>query len=176
MRDLDQILRIASAAVPRDYFQLPVAGQEHPIYRERVYCYELYHQIRCQWPPGSGFTLAGEVDKAGHRLLRGGKLDRVKPDFLVHSPGDMDENFAAIEVKPSNASVASIVEDVETLEAFRDEANYERSLMWIYGERDFNALLDQLCSECRMRGVGKDVEVWVHATAGAEAQPVVKLS
>jgi len=29
------------------YTQLLVTGSDKPIYRERVYCYELYHQPRC---------------------------------------------------------------------------------------------------------------------------------
>jgi len=28
-------------------FQLPFAESDEPIYRERVYCYEIYHQLRC---------------------------------------------------------------------------------------------------------------------------------
>ena len=36
----------ATARVPEVYCQLPVAGEKSPIYRERVYCYELYHQLR----------------------------------------------------------------------------------------------------------------------------------
>jgi len=36
----------ASARIAADYFQLPVADADS-VYRERVYCYELYHQLRC---------------------------------------------------------------------------------------------------------------------------------
>ena len=41
-----KLLIEATARVPLHYFQLPVAEREDPIYRERVYCYELYHQLR----------------------------------------------------------------------------------------------------------------------------------
>ena len=37
------LIRDATAALDAHYFQLPVAELEDVIYRERVYCYELYH-------------------------------------------------------------------------------------------------------------------------------------
>ncbi len=43
--DLDRLLEDlceATGRVEAIYFQLPVVGQEAPIYRERVDCYELY--------------------------------------------------------------------------------------------------------------------------------------
>ena len=39
-------LREAGKRMDAHYFQLPVAGSEEPVFRERVYCYELYHQLR----------------------------------------------------------------------------------------------------------------------------------
>lgn len=75
----------ASSQIGREYFQLPVAGAEEPEYRERVYCYELYHRWRCHWFDSFPFSLSGEVDKTGHPLIRGAP----KPDFLVHIPGQM---------------------------------------------------------------------------------------
>ena len=103
MHDFERIFEAATAAIDPDYFLLPVSGREHPIYRERVYCYELYHQIRVRWPGDTRHTLAGEIDKSGHPLIRGNGLDNCKPDFLVHLPGEMEGNYAAIEVKPVTA-------------------------------------------------------------------------
>ena len=48
MEQLTDILRQATAAIGRDYFLLPIHGAA-PVYRERVYCYELYHQMRLRW-------------------------------------------------------------------------------------------------------------------------------
>lgn len=89
---IEQFLR-ASQEIDHAYMQLPVAGKETPIYRERVYCYELYHQLsllRVQFAP---YSLSGEVDKSGHPYIRGNNLDCVKPDFLLHEPGNMDANL-----------------------------------------------------------------------------------
>lgn len=62
------------------YFQLPVAGLEDAIYRERVYCYELYHWIRNGWN-GFDFSLGGEVDKTGHPLFPRGRVCAVQARF-----------------------------------------------------------------------------------------------
>lgn len=56
--------------------------------------------MRLRWPKECPYSLCGEVDKAGHPLIRGHGLDHLKPDFLVHDPGDLDENLVVIEVKP----------------------------------------------------------------------------
>ena len=44
-----KVLR-ACRAIASDYMDLPVYGLEDPQYRERVYCYELYHQLRAFMP------------------------------------------------------------------------------------------------------------------------------
>ena len=50
-----------------------------PEYRERVYCYEHYNRWRCHWPDGYPYSLAGEIDKHGHPIIRGA----AKPDFRM---------------------------------------------------------------------------------------------
>jgi hypothetical protein len=78
-----RILSEASAAVHQNYFRLPVKGTS-PAYRERVYCYELYHQMRLRWPypcaPDFPYWLNGEIDKRGNP-----KFKKGVPDFLVHT-------------------------------------------------------------------------------------------
>ncbi len=63
MEELDHILAEATSAIEADYFRLPIDGGI-PVFRERVYCYELYHQMRSRWPPRSQcrYLLNGEVD------------------------------------------------------------------------------------------------------------------
>ena len=99
------LLVAATDKIHRTYFHLPIDGSNLPIYRERVYCYELYHQLRTIWPDDYPFSLGGEVDKSGHPLFRDHpKLRDAKPDLLVHQPGNMDGNLVVLEVKPVNAS------------------------------------------------------------------------
>lgn len=132
-------LLTASSRITQEYVLLPIANGEDR-YRERVYCYELYHQWRCQWMQAFRYQLSGELDKRGHTLVKGKHLDSCIPDFLVHTPGDM-ENLIAMEVKPANREPKDFVRDLEKLTAFRrslvdqDErpANYEAAFFWIYG-------------------------------------------
>jgi hypothetical protein len=126
------------------YFQLPVAGLEDAIYRERVYCYELYHWIRNGWN-GFDFSLGGEVDKTGHPLFREGEYAQSKPDFLVHRPGDMDRNLACVEVKPSIRSVGDFRDDLKKLTWFCRNARYYGGIFLVYGvEEQETQELDRL--------------------------------
>lgn len=126
-----EALRDSTAVIAADYFALPVSGQEDPQYRERVYCYELYHQWRSLWNHAR-FKLCGEIDKAGHPIIR----NNAKPDFLVHVPGAM-ENLLAVEVKPANAALRDVVKDLKTLTFFRQQLgggdNYFAAYLLIYG-------------------------------------------
>src|SRR5262245_38397876 len=94
---LHSLIHAAASNVSREYFQVPVADAE-AVYRERVYCYELYHQLRCLWDRFP-FSLGGEVDKSGNPHFAEGPYAQAEPDFLVHTPGAMGDNLAVIEVK-----------------------------------------------------------------------------
>lgn len=151
--DLERVtawLTDASKAVPWEYFMLPVAGQEKPVYRERVYCYELYHQWRCRWGNDFLYSLSGEIDKQGHPIVRCG----AKPDFLVHSPGTMT-NLLAVEVKPCNAALTKMVKDLKTLTLFRrslgNGKNYFAAYFWVYGHSmaDWRSLAEKLVTRAR---------------------------
>jgi hypothetical protein len=102
MHELSDLLAKATAAIEPGYFRLSIHGRD-PVYRERVYCYELYHQMRKLWPNDCAFCLNGEVDKAAHPILMTLGADGFKPDLLVHRPGDMGGNHAVMEVKSARA-------------------------------------------------------------------------
>ena len=59
----------ATEKIGDKYFRLPVAYDEEYVFRERAYCYELYHQIREILPEDFPYILSGEVNKAGHPLI-----------------------------------------------------------------------------------------------------------
>ena len=171
--DIEPILMRATEAIGRSYFQLPIDGREDPIYRERVYCYELYHQLRLYWPEDESYELSGEVDKSGHPLIRGNELDNVKPDLLVHTPGNMGGNFAVIEVKPINASRNGIAKDLATLTAFRRHARYRKAIYLIYGHGDMERILNTI-SELQFQDRENKIEIglmefWHHKEFGAPA-------
>jgi len=130
-----QLLSEATAAIPAHYFQLPVADQECTIYRERVYCYELYHQLRELLkadPLFDRYALCGEVDKSGHPIIR-----RHVPDFVLHVPRAMDANLVVIEVKPINAELSGFRKDLETLAYFTsDIVGYQCGIELVYGDNE----------------------------------------
>lgn len=148
-------LTLATQMIDSDYIKLPVAGREHRVYRERVYCYELYHQLRLKMrelKTLSSYMLCGELDKSAHPYMRGNALDSVKPDLLVHVALSMTKNLVAIEVKPAGRIYADhkrpdrgrcraigkqeIKKDLRILTAFRRGGKYHRAIYLIYGGYD----------------------------------------
>jgi len=132
------ILQAATAQVSQPFFQLPVAGQEDPIYRERVYCYELYHQMRtllealAEADPLREFVLNAEIDKQGHLFI-----EPHMPDFVFHVPGTMEHNLVVVEVKPVTAAADKIQKDIRTLEHFvSDRGRYSLGVELVYGDRN----------------------------------------
>jgi hypothetical protein len=164
MEELTDILRAATAAVPTEYFLLPLHGAA-PIYRERVYCYELYHRLRCLWPERSHYRLNGEVDKRNHPYFQDD--EQPKPDLLIHQPGTGD-NFAAVEVKPSGAANREITKDLVTLTLLSRRAAYRRYIYLIYGEGAGQDV--ERVNSCAMRVEGLPmIELWLHSTPGVLA-------
>lgn len=114
MNDLDSTLEAATAGVEAPYFRLKIHGGPS-VFRERVYCYELYHQMRKLWSTQNTFFLNGEVDKQAHPLFQRLEAAGAKPDLLIHTPGDSAGNYAIIEVKHS-LSDKGIRKDLQTLD------------------------------------------------------------
>ncbi|MGB8364830.1 MAG: methionyl-tRNA formyltransferase-like protein [Rhizomicrobium sp.] len=161
MRQFEDILRGATSNITEEYFQLPVEGGP-AIYRERVYTYELYHQMRCLWPKeGTELRLNGEVDKKAHPVLSQREMRLAIPDLLVHGPGYMARNYAVIEIKPQTASPIGIEKDVGTLSEFVRVAGYERAVYLHYGYDLADELLTAIEGEARKIGAPK-IEVWLH--------------
>lgn len=113
----------------KDYFQINNSGSEIPIYRERIYCYELYHQLRCVLGDSTTYKLQSEPDKRGHRIIEGG----CNPDFIFHKPGTMDQNLVVMEVKKVDSKTNEIRSDIKKLKKFL-EKHYHWAIMLIYGD------------------------------------------
>lgn len=167
MNELTKILTAATAAIKRGYFHLPIDGGD-PVYRERVYCYELYHQMRSRWPD-SKYVLNGELDKAGHPLLIELGADNKKPDFLVHKPGDMRGNHTIIEVKVAEAANDGIRKDIKTLDRFVRRVNYKRAIYLFFGHAADNALIKRIRSVAEEFDELVPIELWFHQSVGQPA-------
>ena len=167
MEQLTDILTDATARIEGLYMRLPVDGGEGQ-YRERVYCYELYHQMRSLWPDPCDYSLNGEVDKRGHPIIAALTAAMAIPDLLVHTPGSMQGNHAILEVKHANASRDGIRKDLRTLSRFRqNDIHYERAIYLFFG----GVRMDRLTEVVGETEFAKlpPIEVWVHEQAGAPA-------
>lgn len=169
---MENLLPTATQKISQNYFQLPISGLEDPIYRERIYCYELYHQLRSIWPLNCPYELSGEVDKAGHPLIRGNNLDGTKPDLLIHIPGNMAGNYCVIEVKPINTR-RGIIKDLITLTAFRLHAGYSKAIYLFYGNQDTEKVRNRILNinnafENDIIDINL-IEFWFHTGVGIQA-------
>ena len=129
----------AEARIEKYYHQVPVAGIRDPVFRERVYCYELYHQLRNVLGDNFPYKLYGEVDKVGHPTIQY-FLGAKKPDFVIHVPGDMTHNLVVIAVKSVMVKdkLYKLKKDLRTLQGFLDKAKYYRGIMLVYGNGEFD--------------------------------------
>jgi len=168
MNELTRIFSEATAAIKRSYFHLPIDDSD-PVYRERVYCYELYHQMRSRWPADCKFYLNGELDKAGHPLLRELGADKSKPDFLVHKPGDMKGNHTIIEVKQVATKKDDIRKDIETLDRFVRKVNYQRAIYLFFGQKYDYGLMEKILSVAGEFDELASIEIWFHNESGESA-------
>jgi hypothetical protein len=170
-------LLCASSQIGVEYFKLPIADmtEEEAAYRERVYCYELYHRWRCHWPDGFSCSLHGEVDKSGHSLIP----DSPKPDFLVHVPGSMENNLLVMEVK--TCKLYNKETALKNLIKFRRElkdqkgqpAYYHAAYFWVFGigEPGLREKLESVVSQFDEAGL-RLIRFFVHERALARATEV----
>ena len=174
MNDFYKILENATSKIDDCYFKTFITDktkiQKH-IYRERVYCYELYHQMRKQWPDDNVLKLNGEFDKSGSQLFSGSILKNAKPDFLVHVAGDIKNNYAAMEVKPCTASRKSLEIDLNKLSEIQLMAKFKLVIYLIFGDK----------AECKAKESHKiikklkikaNIEIWAHSCPKSAAKPV----
>ena len=171
MENLTEVLSLATRNVPRGYFHLNIDGGDS-VYRERVYCYELYHQMRCIWPNDSEYCLNGELDKVAHPILKELKADHVKPDLLIHKPGCMESNFGIIEVKTKIAPNSGIKKDLETLSLFINKVCYKRAIYLFYGYGLTSEFLGKVTNVSEEVENLAKIEVWAHHTPGKAAKPI----
>lgn len=115
-------------------FKIPRYRSEDA-YRERAYCYELYHQLRINLPGDFPYTLHGEVDKRGYDFINANEI----PDFILHKPNTMD-NLVIVEVKTIENYRRKYRKDFNTLKKFTKELgpeiefNYKLGIWLVFGK------------------------------------------
>jgi hypothetical protein len=160
MENFDQTLMEATKALGSEYFYLSMHNAS-AMYKERVYCYELYHQLRLRWPEVTPYRLNGEVDKARHPDF---SEMRMIPDFLVHQPGTSN-NFLVMEVKRCDSSD---LDDFDKLRWFL-KYGYKRAIWLVYGQEA------EKCAKAQLQTLkdGELIQVWVHKES---TQPAYRLA
>ena len=73
--ELIEFIKTGMDRVSGSFFSVVTCGDVKPIARERVYCYELYHQMRSiqendnKYPSLCKYILHAEIDKSGHPII-----------------------------------------------------------------------------------------------------------
>ncbi len=116
--------------IERPYFKLETTYEPSGIVRERVFCYELYHQLRLSMGNDLGLTLNGEIDKRGH--IDFDPEHRKNPDFVFHIPGQHKGNTIVMEVKGRIDTPEDIVKDFKTITTFVDRYQYQLGVFLLY--------------------------------------------
>lgn len=124
-------LRESAMKVKTEYFLLP-RHEDESTWRERVYCYELYHQLRLS-VKNTNYILNGEVDKSGQFFFENSELKNAKPDFIYHRPGTQD-NLVVVEVKTILASYKALTDDIDKLKIFLSSFGYKLAVMLVFGQ------------------------------------------
>lgn len=120
-------LKEALSKIDQSYYRVLTTYDE--IVRERVFCYEFYHQMRLCEENYNLSKLHAEIDKSGHGEFK--TEDRKNPDFIFHNPGTMSGNQVIIEVKGNIDG--DMFKDFETLTTFCKDYQYKLGYFILFG-------------------------------------------
>ena len=89
---------------------------------ERIFCYELYHQIRCLQKKLNlnDYVIWGEPLKSYFKYIKDGKM----PDFLFHKP-KTEDNLIIVEVKMVESLNSGVDDDFKKIENYLENNNYK---------------------------------------------------
>lgn len=151
---VDEYLNLIKEAldyVTDPYYNLKTTYEPSGIVRERVFCYELYHQMRRiqENTRQNKLTLNGEIDKRGHKKFA--RKDQKNPDFVLHIPGEMIGNTIIVEVK-GQIEPNGCLKDFKTIKLFLHSYEYKLGVFILYNhtiQELREKLLDRLKREFR---------------------------
>lgn len=147
-----ELIKKALVNIDEKYFRIKFEGIGKEKIRERVFCYELYHQIRKllddsgELDVSGGLLLNGEIDKSGNP-----KFKSENPDFVLHRPGTCN-NVIVVEVK-GNLNKRGIKKDIETLTKFVADHAYKKGIYIIYENS-----LDKIEKKIKQIELAQDIE------------------
>ncbi len=149
--NIEKLLKSATKGIAAEWFSITNLEENNQL-KERVYCYELYHQLRCL-PLGKKLVWQAElVKRRGRRSNFSGEI----PDFLLHEPGVNDKNYLVMEVKrcdnlaskkqeikqkqkqeqeqeQKKYKLEGLAKDLQTLSKFLERNAYKYAFLLIFG-------------------------------------------
>ena len=147
-----QLITDSLEKVEDEYYRLTTTYKPMGIVRERVFCYELYHQMRLIQSQRelNDIQIHGEIDKSGH--FEFDKDAQKNPDFVFHVPGMMEGNAIVVEVKGKLEGTYQdgICKDIGTLSKFTDNRYYYRLgvlIIYNYNLEEFRKKMGQFFKE-----------------------------
>lgn len=133
---LVELISSSIVSIKDEYINFQVAGSEERIERERVYCYEFYHQIR-HIVHEISYRVNSEPNKINHPYIED-HCGAIDPDFIFHRPGEMnpDSNLAVIEIKKTSGDLTNgILKDIGTINCMTTIPNgYHGGIIIVFGE------------------------------------------
>lgn len=144
----NQPLAEALEAIRPNYFEIKVQmvkGIRKKIC-ERMFSYELYHQLRLKLRDIDPWQLSPELSKRGNDIMNTSKI----PDLLLHQPGNKKRNLYVIEIKSITGSLAGFKKDSETLKHFIDN-KYVQGFFIIFGKRPYKRTKDDGMSRLKTK-------------------------
>ncbi len=107
-------LQDALLAVSPDYFNYADPDGRRR-YGERVFAYELYHQMRLRFP--LSHYVDGEFQKGLRAIPELERTETLIPDLVIHHRDELTKNLLAIEIKTSSRIDGSdLLRDMQKLE------------------------------------------------------------
>ena len=113
-----EILLQAFQAIQVIFLSYPRADGERG-HGERIFAYELYHQLR-NIIPLEQVVIHGEYVKIPGVVA--GLEGRIEPDIIIHHPGDFESQDLAIEIKANPATINknSVLQDLRKVRSYLD--------------------------------------------------------
>ena len=131
--------------IEQQYIRLPAIHKASGLIRERVFCYEFYHQMRCVIPPDREVVINGEIDKRGYPAF-----NKENPDFAFHIPGSNAGNAVVCEVK-GDIRKPGLAKDLETICSLIEDKYCQSGVLIVLANSFAQLVADvtqPVCSTC----------------------------
>ncbi len=144
-RHKDKLMQSLIQVEPIYYATPTISGKTLTL--ERIFAYELYHQLRNSYEYEQPYAINGEISK-GISFCSGNETT-VFPDLVIHQHGTTEGNAVAIEIKTDkDVSPSDLIHDLKKLKKYTDEGNLNYQLgILLIANLDFCSKLNSMRNE-----------------------------